>query len=476
MAQPASDLRFAKRRLPLKSAWLLTLTGIALLVTACGASDSNSATTYHTPTGWHDVTPPTTQSIAAYAISPDVPGLIVACIGDKTAHVSAAPMGLATLWRTRDGGAHWSHLPAMQFSAGCELAFPSGGHGTLFALNLYGDGAIRFSHDAGDTWKTVATGSGTSSDGIQQLFAALAGGVYRDGLLYVATASQAANAEAALVSTFSMSSNDGATLTALGAGSDPLAHQGFLPLAIAADYRSPNAWFRLLGSPAGNNPPPSPAVLEHSTDGGHTWSVVGPVGPTGSFSYYGNATLATTPLHPGRLCAGISAEVWLQAAATKTSAPLAYGSAVHTGNTLGPPAPEPRDVALVATDDGGTTWSSATVDKHRRDYGRAVQPGVSIAPDGRCFLADEKSEFGDGTANVTTLWEVTTTALAGPQIVTKITGQAVNAFGVSYGSDGQFLRFIAVTQTATESKPCTSSPCTFSITGNTPHLIWSDVP
>jgi hypothetical protein len=126
------------------------------------------------PAGWTDVTPPTHQYVANYAFSPDVPGLIVACIGDRAADVAGATVtpgtgnqavGPAKLWRTRDGGAHWQALGLSGLRSGSTASLPrggDGGNGTIFTTiqgGSYGTGTLVVSHDAGDTWRPVETSS-----------------------------------------------------------------------------------------------------------------------------------------------------------------------------------------------------------------------------------------------------------------------------------------------------------------------------
>jgi hypothetical protein len=106
---------------------------VALVMTlaGCGPLPGGDAAVWHLPAGWHDITPPDGRSIASYAVSPDVPGLMFACIGAPENYTSASPMGPATLWRTRDGGDHWQALHVDGLNAGCEVRMPRGGQGTL---------------------------------------------------------------------------------------------------------------------------------------------------------------------------------------------------------------------------------------------------------------------------------------------------------------------------------------------------------
>ena len=70
---------------------------VVLALAACGVNTGGNIPPYSVPAQWHDVSPPTADPIANYAISPDVPGLIVACIGGTTGNMSASPMMLVSL-------------------------------------------------------------------------------------------------------------------------------------------------------------------------------------------------------------------------------------------------------------------------------------------------------------------------------------------------------------------------------------------
>src|SRR5260221_9630039 len=50
------------------------------------------------PAGWQMRTPPTNEQFASYAVSPDGPGLFVACLGDQTPHRHPGKMGPAPSW------------------------------------------------------------------------------------------------------------------------------------------------------------------------------------------------------------------------------------------------------------------------------------------------------------------------------------------------------------------------------------------
>ena len=480
---------------------LIGVLAVLLALAACGVNTGGNIPPYSVPAAWHDVSPPTADPIANYAISPDVPGLIVACIGGKTGNMSASPLGPATLWRTRDGGAHWQRLTASGYIAGCEVAFPAGGNGTLFALNLDGGQFIQVSHDAGDTWKTIAQDSGDPYGDIQQRFALLAHGVYRDGRLYtagqadtVAADSAAATATASSLNpppaggsianafadvAFSVSSDDSQTWTVVEAAPDPLIQQGYVPLAIAADYSASGAWFRLWG-PSYTSASGSATVLEHSTDNGQTWQEMRLIGERGTYGGFvdggpGTATLATEPSQPARLCAAFSPQVSDQSASVPASA--ASGNVASAALT-GPPPSIPHDVALAGSDDGGHTWSSAVVGNHQHDYGGAVDPGVSMDPHGTCYLADVSSQGGDTTGDVATIWRLAPGLGAKPASVARITGQSMVTFAISLGSASHTPRLVAVayayngpTEIICQGNVCPPEPAI-----PPSHLIWTPAP
>ncbi len=476
---------------------LIGMLAVLLALAACGVN----IPPYSVPAQWHDVSPPTTDPIANYAISPDVPGLIVACIGSQTGNTSASPLGPATLWRTRDGGAHWQRLATSGYIAGCEVAFPAGGNGTLFALNLDGGQFIQVSHDAGDTWKTIAQDNGDPYGDIQQRFALLGHGVYRDGRLYtagqadtVATNTAAATATATSLNpspagvsianefadlAFSVSSDDSQTWTAVEASPDPLIQQGYVPLAIAADYSAPGAWFRLWG-PGYTSASGSATVLEHSTNGGQTWQRMRLIGEGGTYGGFvdggpGTATLATEPSQPERLCAAFSPQVSDQSANVPSSA--ASGD-VASAALAGPPPPIPHDVALAGSDDGGHTWSSAVIGNHQRDYGGAVDPGVSMDPHGNCYLADISSQGGDTTEDVATIWRLAPGLGAKPAPIARIIGQNIVTFAVSLANASHTPRLVAVAYTYKDPTEivCQGNVCPPEPVMSPPHLIWMPAP
>lgn len=444
----------------LRYAALLVLWSV---IAGCGSAPVG----YQPPQGWQAIPLPTTQLSAQYAISPDVPGLIVGCIGDKLG-------GPANLWSTSDGGAHWRQFPFAGLLGGCDLAAPAGGQGTIFLLNILGadaeQQALKVSHDAGRTWHTVATNfdfeSAANPDGygiLQQLFDLISAGVYRGGRLYTISQLDTTDANFSTVPAFSVSDDDGRTWTKLESGTDPLVAQHYMALGIAPDYRSPDAWFRLLGPDVRGQP--APATLEHSNDDGRTWTVIGPVGPGGTFGMAGMVTLATTPAQPSRLCAGIVAVVAEQNTSAQAAPPFTPAAA------FGPPYTPPRYIALAGSDDGGLTWNSASI--VQQSHTDNLVSGVFVNSAGTCFLAENYTDFGDSDPDVASIWQLAPGASAQPERLWQVQHQMFTAFVMNTGGGQQHPRFVALA--ATYHKYTTADG--YAIGPTEPaRLIWTDAP
>lgn len=473
------DTRFAgisRRRAPAAAA----LAVACLLSAACGVT-SGGASSYTLPGGWHDITP-SSETLASYTISPDVHGLIVACIG-APGHVSAAPPGPGTLWRTRDGGAHWQQLNSDGYEATCQVAMPAGGHGLVFALNTLGTQMIRVSANGGDSWRTLNLSYSDEDGGMQAEFAQLAGAVYRDDMLYAAGVATGQGDNGASMSMFSASSDDGQTWRRIEAAPDPLLRQGYAVQAIAADYRAPGAWFRVIAPSygAGN----APATLEHSSDGGVTWSVVDAFGPNGLYYGQGRATLVTSPAQPKRLCAGLEPDMITAQPNTSPSPEGSIQNDAHGGILAGPPYQPPRAVALLGSDDGGLHWSGATVSGNNQSNARMVPPGVAIDSYGGCYLAGTTSQFGSGDKNqyAAAIWRLAPGAPA-PEVVVSLPQVGMSAFVVAPGSGGsgsQGERLVAevlsISHTDTRTQSCGPGCTTIEYPGpDTPRLIWANAP
>ena len=406
-----------------------------------------------TPAGWQTRTPPTNDQFASYAVSPDVPGLILACIGDQTPHVSAGELGPAHIWRSRDAGRHWQQLAVSGFYAGCEISLPAGGRGTVVVLNhLDTEEYVAVSRDAGDTWKTVASEGGVQVDVVRSTFYSLATGIYRDNRLYALTPIKTTTdgqPGAYLANVLASTPDDGATWRRIETTPDPLGAQGYLALTIAADYRAPAAWFRVLArgtyaaqsgsaSAAGD----AAAYLQHSTDDGRTWTTLGPIGPggpAGAARYFyeaGSAVkIASTPSQPSRICAAfVASELTHTGAATRASSATlsALGAAVPAAPAiaLGPRYREPLDVAIEASNDGGQTWTGGTIVHHQHNEG--FFGGATLDQRGDCYLADNATgSKADGTpTSDATIWHLRP-GQADARPAYRISGQSVQLVGVT---------------------------------------------
>jgi len=427
------------------------------------------------PSGWHDVTPPTSEAITSYAVSPDVPGLILACIGSKAGNLSASPMGPAHLWRTRDGGASWEQLSQSSFTAGCQIAPIRGGQGTFFVFNtLSADQALWVTHDGGDHWSQVAVGGAQPQQEASVIFSFLRGGIYRDGKVYTIGSLDTGPPVGGQV--FSSSADDGRTWTTVEVSPDlPLRHD-YNILGFAADYRAAGAWFRLLGlwsppssSTASTASRPS-LLLEHSTDDGRTWSVIGHDDLGWEVDAGTMVTLATTPSQPLRLCVAVSVQVPLQAAGATPRAANGGRAVVR----VGPPPPQPRDVALLASDDGGATWRGGTVAQYRREYGGPVGSWVAMSDKGECYLGTTLVRFT--VDDTTTVWWLSPGAGSVPQAVEQLHGVLLGDFALGRTPGGSGERFVGVAHKAGPLQVVTCydpAPC-IDPTPVPPHLIWAD--
>jgi hypothetical protein len=64
------------------------------------------------PSGWHNVTPLGQVTHPSYAVSADIPGLILACGATLTASLASLGKWNLGLQRSDAGGAHWRNLEA----------------------------------------------------------------------------------------------------------------------------------------------------------------------------------------------------------------------------------------------------------------------------------------------------------------------------------------------------------------------------
>jgi hypothetical protein len=478
------------------------LVALVVLLVACGREDyTPSVAPFQPPSGWHNITPPTDEPLAHYAVSPDVPGLIVACIGDKTAHTSAAPVGPAHIWRSRDGGATWQRLAVNDFYAGCDVALPAGGHGTIIAGDFLTPGQntpqfIEVSHDQGDTWTTIAS---NATGGIQTLYDLLARGVYRGGVLYATGQLDPNNPSSDASVRFSASRDDGRTWTGIEAAPDPLLAQDFSVPAIAADQRAPGAWFRVLGrsetwfGQSAMTVTAPAAMLEHSTDGGQTWTALGPVGPVGTtaaLAYSGPYALALASVAsmPGRVCAAFDATFGPSAPpppstppadATPTvpfgAAPAGLAQPPLPSPQTGPPYIPPTLTALAASDDGGRTWYGATVAQHTHNGGGG---GGDVALDatGGCYTVDDTlTDNPDPRAQVpgvdATVWRLAAGAPT-PQKIAEMTGYYLGVVGVTTAPGNATPRVVGAIMAPEPPVICGPNTCPTE-TPHSPHLVWT---
>lgn len=225
----------------------------------------------------------------------------------------------------------------------CDLALPPGGNDTvLAAVSSSNDSApatLWVSHDAGNSWHRVVTAP--AGDAAQSLEAGLHFVVYRNGLIYGSMDFGSSAGGGA----FAVSTNDGATWTALERSPDRLERQGWQVETVVPDYRSAGWWYRNFSLDG------APPMLEHSQDDGATWSVVGPIGT----SPEGGLALATTPLLPGHLCTGLI-------------------------------SPQTNHVILLASADGGQTWRAGTTPNSLRSAQGETSLNVAVGATGECYV------------------------------------------------------------------------------------------
>lgn len=297
------------------------------------------------PKGWHNITPHGKTGLYAFAASADSPGLMFACgklvsitLGDPSTWIPGEQLHL---WRSRDGGAHWSLLHPPFGGQECDLTMPVGEPNTVYTTVDSSDDPfstgnradVWVSHDAGMSWRRISTQVGLP--GYQP-----DGPYYRHGLLYgygLVGESQTGG--------LSVSANDGATWTPIVSAPSALEQQGWqIDSGTFPDYQGETWWYRAL------NMPGEPPMLEHSTDDGRTWTTIGPLG-TESFQA---VWVATTPLQPGHLCA-----------------------AHLSGNTTHP--------FLLSSMDGGHTWRAGVTPPNLVNASGETEISVHIGGNGDCY-------------------------------------------------------------------------------------------
>lgn len=408
---------------------LFVLLTLSLLVAGCGGASSSLAYPNPIPTGWHNAAVPGNEPLASYAISPDVAGLALACVGAPVNNLENSPLGPGTLWRTQDGGASWQELSSQGILPNCQLVAPPGGNGLLFAAGLFHNGpAVSVSTDAGSHW----TGLNSTLTFDTPVGFVLAESILRAGVLYAPELPTASGLQPVMA----MSRDDGQTWQATESTPDPLTRTGDIPLSIAADYSAPNAWFRILGQNGIRNSQRISAqpVLEHSSDGGRTWQIWQHLGPSGSYDWLGSALLATTPAQPERVCASFFPQVFPESTTEVEAVGLASGREAPAAEPHPGVPPRPVVIELAASSTGGQTWASTAV-VQRVGYDSAVPPGVVMDQQGDCFLGDNRDEVGDPSENVLTLWKLAAGS-AIPRVLIRFPGMTADFVGVEPGMQG----------------------------------------
>lgn len=411
--------------------WALAMVAFCLVLGACGAAGASSAPLH----GWTDITPPDSGQRAQYAVSPDTPGLILATIGGS-AQESVAPPPPARLWRSRDGGASWQSLDSLSVRSGTSLAMPPGGKGLVFAQDPL-EFAISVSEDAGTTWRTLPSDPPPNAL-IGAEWTWLAGAVVVGGRLYAGGAAPGFGGMPAGTSRFSVSDDHGVTWRAVEASADP-AGAGAVTQAIAPLNAAGSAWLRLVV--VGGYGPSTHFAVERSADGGVSWRLLSTTLP--SEGWFRSAAFSADPTHPGHICATLTTYD------DSTGATPTAGGAFHGGAAIvtGPPAPEPQDVALLASDDGGMTWRGGEVSALRRVYGGVVPAGVRMSADASCYLATSQSGGFSGAQPdaEATLWRLAPGAQAATALFT-MTGRSMLSLFLAPGASGASERVIALTR------------------------------
>ncbi|HUY78631.1 MAG TPA: hypothetical protein VMV29_17805 [Ktedonobacterales bacterium] len=204
--------------------------------------------------------------------------------------------------------------------------------------------AIWVTHDAGQNWRHVTTMS-LDYFGVKTEVDELSNAIYRNGRLYGLR--QSNDPLNVIPRTFSVSANDGATWTPVERKPSALEQQGWSGYSFAADYRSPNSWFRTMEREGPGE------YLEHSADDGRSWQTVSEITSTApvAFAKLARDSLASTPARPGALCAS------------------------------------GFDFGLVASDDGGHTWRTGVPTAAMTNLDDAQLGPIAIGADGTCYAS-----------------------------------------------------------------------------------------
>ena len=429
----------------------LVIGALGLLLAGCGHAFPGANTA--PPSGWTDITPPDSGQSAQYAVSPDIPGLIVATIGGR-AQASASPPPDARLWRSEDGGETWQALDSLTPRSGSSLYMPPGGHGLVISLDIL-ETSVSVSRDKGSTWRTKSinlSGNETAAD-LMNVFASAVAIGWR---LYSSGGGH-----------FSVSDDGGLTWRTIESNSF-----GFgTPSAVIAPLGvSGSSWLRLAQN-----------AVERSDDGGATWRIVSQQLPVANGSVF-NAQFSVSAAHPRRVCLAMTVEDYdPNAAAAPTVTPA---STAPPQPTVSPgkqaavsfPGPQQKDVALLASDDGGQTWHGGVVEALRRFYGGAVQPGAQMSTDGSCYLATSQAgnPFGIGAYALATLWRLAPGATQ-PQAQWAMAGRGLLYLALTPGGPGSAERVVALTRISGpgdgDAESC-GPGCTTLHDGGAYRLIW----
>jgi hypothetical protein len=379
------------------------------------------------PSGWHNVTPPGQVTNPSYAVSADMPGLILACGATLSASLSSLGKSNLRLQRSDDGGAHWRILqaPFLKGNDKCAVTAISGNPTSFFAYGrqLLSNTPTTFwvTHDAGETWTQAFT---TANDYDEySVMSQLSASVLRDGVLY---SLQGDSYDPA----FSSSTDDGATWT-LVLKAKTAGIPGGRIASFTADYAQPHAWYQSVYLNLGG------LALEHSSDDGKTWTI------SKQFAEGAGAApteLATASAQPEQLCAyatyGESNATLFSSAdrgATWNQASLPVGTGsiqgtAHTGldgcylafqdDTKGGPFGSSHDIEIWRLLDGATSPERLVYLKNYRFDFLPDTPGFTYLPasngmEARLVIAAIREPrslidfFGGNTNNITTpqlLW------------------------------------------------------------------------
>ncbi len=405
---------------------------LSIALAACGTMGDSSVPT--PPPGWTDITPPQTGQAVEYVVSPDTPGLMFATVGGH-AQASMDPPPSARLWRSRDGGATWQSLDGVTVHSGTQLVMPLGGHGLVFVWDSVTD-VISASADAGETWRSIP-GSETTVIPYEREWPWITKSVMVGGRLYTGGFTTGDDASVSGTTRFSVSDDHGRTWRPIEVSVDPAG----ITLAIAPLDSHGVHWLRLVAPNADFS---ASATLEQSTDGGKTWAAL-PSAPasvspqTPLMSVY----LSTNASHMGKVCMALTTAHY---SSSGDSSAFRGGAAAM----IGPPAPIPQDVSLLASDDGGRTWRGGIALKVRHEYGGMTSDGVRMSGDGSCYLTTTETRgfFPSGHEDgKTILWRLPPGATTVTSALTMTTPQLEN-LALAPAAAGGAERLIALARTS----------------------------